>query len=154
MTERAVGLGDARVAAQLAQERERCDQLSRNAGFDDARRAAAPYRIPRRPLQAPSPSVARPAGVAPAETPAPPPPISSTAIVPFAPSSTQSRKERRKERCSHVNNEREEAARELRDLIAQKKAELEKLEEPQERTKKSANSSDDWDLKLARFELL
>ena len=129
MSEGAVGLGDARVAAQLAQERERCDRLSRNAGFDDARRAAGPYRIPRRPLQAPSPSVARPAVFAPAEIPAPPPPISSTAIVPSSPSSRQSRKERRHERCSQVNAEREGAARELRDLIAQKKAELEKLEE-------------------------
>ena len=129
MTEGAVGLGDARVAAQLAQVRERCNQRSTNTGFDDARRAAGPYRIPRRPLQAQSPSVARPAAVAPAETPAPPPPISSTAIVACLPSSTRSRKQRRKERCIQVNSEREEAAHELRELISRKKAELEKLEE-------------------------
>jgi len=129
MIEGAVGLGDARVAAQLAQERERCDQRSTNAGFCDARRAAGAYRIQRRPLHALSQSVARPAVVSPAEIPVPPPPISSTAIVPISPSSRRSRKERRRETFSQVNNEREEAARELRALVAQKKAELQKLEE-------------------------
>ena len=57
------------------------------------------------------------------------PALSSAAALGDDVSSRPSRKERRRELIINVNTEREEAACELRGLIAQKKAELEKLEE-------------------------